>query len=629
MLVCFAVGAFALGDAFVIDAAADEPPGPTPDNFITDIAPFLQTHCSACHSGDAAEGGIDFDRYRESSNVQEDYELWEKVIRLVRDHQMPPADEQQPTSEEIILLDAAIERELATFDCSIEKHPGRVTIRRLNKAEYNNTVRDLIGVDLRLAHDFPSDDVGEGFDNIGDVLTIPPILLERYLGAAETIAQRVVGDDAVRKRVYPREPDPEDLESVVRVARENVSLFAAKAYRRPLNENDKDRLFDLMRYAYRQGSEPDEIMQLVTAAILSNPSFIFRVERDPPSNDEDGIRELDGYELASRLSYFLWSSMPDQRLFDLAESGELVKPDVLAAQAKRMLADPKSRALVDNFAGQWLQLRDVSRLMPDPELFPDFDGALRDSMRRETETFVERLIQEDRSVLELLDADFTYVDQRLARHYGLDGVQGKEFQKVSLGAGRRGILTHASILMLTSNPTRTSPVKRGKWILENMLAEPPPPPPADVPELEEGGETLGTLREQMEEHRSNESCAACHRTMDALGFGLENYDAIGAWRDRDGRHDVDASGELPGGRQFDGASELMTILVEEKKDQFCKCLAAKLLTYALGRGLVSYDRCTVTAAVAAMEQNEYRFSALVTSIVTSDPFRLREGRKEP
>ncbi|NND96316.1 MAG: DUF1588 domain-containing protein, partial [Pirellulaceae bacterium] len=318
-----------------------------------------------------------------------------------------------------------------------------------------------------------------------------------------------------------------------------------------------------------------------------------------------------------------------QRLFDLADSGDLTKHDVLASEAKRMLADPKSIALVDNFAGQWLQLRDLSRLMPDPVKYPNFDGALGSAMRRETEMFFGELIREDRSVLEFLSADFTYVNQRLARHYGIPEVTGDDFQRVRLADGRRGVLTHASILMLTSNPTRTSPVKRGKWILDNILAEPPPPPPADVPELEEGAETLGSLREQMEQHRANEACAVCHRTMDALGFGLENFDAIGAWRDLDGKFPIDASGELPGGRQFNGATDLMRILLDDKKDQFCKCLAEKLLTYALGRGLRSYDRCTVKECLVIMKQRDYRFSALVTAIVTSDPFTMREAKREP
>jgi len=603
---------------------ADQPESPL--NFAEKIAPFLQAHCVGCHSGEDAEGGIELDRYRDSANIQTDYERWEKIIRLINEHQMPPADEPQPSSKEIAAASAAIEIELAAFDCSLQKHPGRVTIRRLNKAEYNNTIRDLVGLDLRLADDFPSDDVGNGFDNMGDVLSIPPILLEKYLGAAYAIAQRVYEDEAARKRVFPHEPESDDQR--IEAARQNVREFATKAYRRPLTANEEDRLFDIMRNAFQQGAGVPEIFETVTAAILSSPHFIFRVEQDPEPEDEDGIRELNGFELASRLSYFLWSSMPDQRLFDLAQSGELTKHSVLAAEAKRMLADPKSRALVDNFAGQWLQLRDVSRLMPDPEKYPDFDGELRTAMRRETEMFFETMIRDDRSVLEFLSADFTYINGRLARHYGIEEVTGDEFQRVSMADGRRGVLTHASILMLTSNPTRTSPVKRGKWILENVLAEPPPPPPPNVPELEEGVETLGSLRERMEQHRANESCAVCHRTMDALGFGLENFDAIGAWRDRDGQFDVDASGELPGGRKFDGASELMQVLVDRKKEQFCKCLAGKLLTYGLGRGLGSYDRCALNDAVATLIENDYRFGSLVTSIVTSDPFTMREARRK-
>lgn len=623
-----------------IAASKDVEDAVSETHFVQNVVPFLETHCIGCHSSGDAEGGIAFDRFSESSDVQNHYELWEKVARLVSEHQMPPAEELQPSTEEIIALTAAIETELSRFDCSSERHPGRVTIRRLNKAEYNNTVRDLVGLDLRLADDFPSDDVGNGFDNIGDVLSIPPILLEKYLEAAQTIADRVYENESARKRVFPHQPNSDGER--VEVARRNVRSFATQAFRRPLTDREEERLFNLMSVAWEHESSEAEIYKTVIAAILSNPHFLFRVEEDSPATgpdifgdgreggpeSDDGIRELNGYELASRLSYFLWSSMPDQRLFALAESGELKKHDVLTAEAKRMLADPKSRALVDNFAGQWLQLRDVSRLTPDPDLFPQFDDALRTAMRRETELFFETIIREDRSVLEFLSADFTYVNERLAQHYGIPDISGEAFQRVSLADGRRGVLTHASILMLTSNPTRTSPVKRGKWILDNILAEPPPPAPPGVPELEEGGETLGSLREQMEEHRANEACAVCHRTMDALGFGLENFDAIGGWRDSDGRFDIDASGELPGGRQFDGAAELMEILVAEKKQQFSKSLASKLLTYALGRGLSSFDRCTVNDAVDALAENDYRFGSLVTAIVTSDPFTLRETRRE-
>jgi hypothetical protein len=598
-------------------------------HFATELRPLLQQFCWDCHSAGDAEGGIAFDRYVDSAEIQSDFELWEKVIRLVKERQMPPADAAEIDNESLQRIVNGIEYELSQFDCSVETRPGRVTIQRLNKAEYNNTIRDLTGLELQLANDFPSDDVGNGFDNIGDVLSLPPILLEKYLEAAETIAEAIWSNEEVRNRVFSIKPKSESLEDQVAAATENVRLFATKAFRRPLAEEELQKLFQLMRATWQRDGSDSEIMQTVTIAILSSPNFIFRVEDD--SNDrldqenEDPItRRLNDYELASRLSYFLWSSMPDDRLFDLASRGELQDPATLVSEAKRMLKDPKANALVDNFAGQWLQLRDVERLTPDPGRFPTYTKDLGIAMRRETEEFFRRVVRHDRSILDFLNANYTYINEPLAKHYGIEGVKGEEFREVSLQGGRRGILTHASILTLTSNPTRTSPVKRGKWILENILDEPPPPPPSDVPELEEGAETLGSLREQMEQHRANPACAVCHRTMDAIGFGLENFDAIGVWRDRDGKEQINASGQLPGNKQFEGASELMAILAQEKKEAFARCLTEKILTYALGRGLVSFDRCVVNDAVSELERNDYRFSALVAAVVTSDAFTKRE-----
>lgn len=595
------------------------------DSFLREVVPFLKVHCYECHNADEPEGGIAFEKYNKNANVQESYDLWEQVIRLLNEHQMPPADQPQPSKSEIAKVSLALETVLESFDCSADKHPGRVTIRRLNKAEYNNTIRDLTGLDLKLADGFPSDDVGEGFDNIGDVLSLPPILLEKYLEAAYTVADGIFEDTKLSKRIFPHESASDNLLAQAQAARLNIQHFASRAFRRPVTQDEQVRLFTIMRDAWGQDAESEEIYKTVVVAVLTSPHFLFRIEKDPEQDDEDGIRKLDGFELASRLSYFLWSSMPDQRLMDLAKTGKLMQRDVLVTETKRMLQDPKAIALVENFAGQWLQLRDVTRLEPDPDLFPSFDDELQQSMRRETELFFQAMITEDRNVLEFLTADFTYVDQRLASHYGMRPIKEQGFQRVKLLKGRRGILTHASILMLTSNPTRTSPVKRGKWILDNILAEPPPPPPADVPELEEGIETLGSLREQMEQHRANESCAVCHRTMDALGFGLENFDAIGAWRNRDGKFEIDASGELPGGISFDGADGLMKILTENKAEQFCRCLAQKLLIYGLGRGLTTYDRCVINDAYSRLQTNEYRFSELVIAIITSDPFMMREA----
>ena len=615
------------GVVFVETATADEKPAAAePTAFAARIAPFLQKHCSSCHGENSPEGGLSFVKYRDSANIQTDYELWEHVVRLLNERQMPPADEPQPTPKETAAVVIAIRDELAKFDCSAAQHPGRVTIRRLNKVEYNNTICDLLGLDFKPANDFPSDDVGEGFDNIGDLLTIPPILMEKYLAAAEEIATRALADESARKRILVHTPADESKR--VETAIRNVREFAERAYRRPIDGEEAQQLFAIMRFAFEQGAPDHEIMSTVVQAILVSPHFLFRIERDPSRDDKNGIRELDDFEVATRLSYFLWSSLPDEELFSLARAGKLKQQETLLAQTKRMLADPKSRALVENFAGQWLQLRDVSHLVPDPKTFPEFDDELRAAMLGETQQFFAGLIRDDRSVLELLDGNYSFVNERLARHYGIEGISGSEFQRVSLGGRRRGVLTHASILLLTSNPTRTSPVKRGKWILENVLGEPPPPPPPDAPPLDEKAETFGSLRERMEQHRTNEACAVCHRSMDTLGFGLENFDAIGKWRDRDGRFEIDPTGTLPGDRTFSGPAELMTILATEKKDAFRRCLTKKLLTYALGRGLVSYDRCTIESILRQLDENDNRFSALVAGIVTSDPFLLREARRE-
>lgn len=608
-----------------VQAQTPQPVEPGKSHYQSNVYPFVNKFCSDCHSGDEAEAGIDFGKFSESSNIQEKYDTWETIRRIIAEGQMPPPDVDQPSPDEVVKILDAIDLELASFDCTSVRHPGLVTIRRLNRAEYDNTIRDLLGLELDLSQDFPTDDVGAGFDNIGDVLTLPPILFEKYLDAAERVADAAFANEQARQRILKYTPNNESER--VEVVRKNVEQFAERAYRRPLAPAEKDRLFAIMAAAWDQNLSVEEIFKTVVAAILTNPNFLYRIEADPEELPEDGIRPLNSFELASRMSYFIWSSMPDDELFAVARSGELLNREIRNAQVQRMLADPKAQALVDNFAGQWLQLRDVARLTPDNELFPGFDAELRAAMQLETETFFLHLMQQNRSLLDFLNADYTFVNERLARHYGMTDIQGPDFRQVPLPEGRRGVLTHASILMLTSNPTRTSPVKRGKWILENILAEPPPPAPPNVPELEEGVETLGSLREQMEQHRANPSCSVCHRTMDALGFGLENFDPIGGWRDRDGRFDIDASGELPGGRKFDGAGELMLILSEEKKQEFCRCIIKKMLTFAIGRGLESYDRCAVNEILSALEQNEYRFGTLVAEIISSEPFMLREARR--
>lgn len=385
-------------------------------------------------------------------------------------------------------------------------------------------------------------------------------------------------------------------------------------------------------------------MQRAFMAVLVSPKFLFRLELDDRPDSAEP-HPLDEFQLASRLSYFLWNTMPDQELFELAKRGELSKD--LDAQVRRMLKDPRSRSLVENFAMQWLQLKRLKTYTPDSKLFPSFNEQLRSAMARETELFMEEIVRDDRSVLEMLDADYTYLNETLARHYGIADTMGnwagqkperqggqqiprREFVRVSLPHKLRGgLLTQASILTVTSNPTRTSPVKRGRWVLEQILGAPPPPPPPNVPELAEGdkAQLTGSLRQRMEQHRANPACANCHAKMDPLGFAFENYDAIGAFRTKDGEFPIETAGVLPDGKAFQGPGELKSILME-KRGQFTRCLTEKLMIYALGRGLEYYDRRPVMQIQEALAKNDYKFSVLVSEIVKSDPFRLRRGKAE-
>ena len=586
------------------------------------IRVFLDDNCTGCHCGDEPEAGMPLDNFDSLVNVNQNRHVWLHVVEKIRMGEMPPEDEIQPSKKLKDEFLAIVESELGRFDCRKHVKPGRVTIRRLNRFEYNNTIRDLLAVDFEPAAEFPADDVGAGFDNLGDVLSLPPLLMEKYLDAASEIAKRVLADDSAKSQLLIATSN--DTLSSHDAAELCIEKLATRAFRRPLQEEERKRLVQLFNTVFEATDNFEESISFVTQAVLVSPSFLFRIEYND-GEDFRAARPLNDFEVATRLSYFLWSSIPDDELFDAARNGKLTKDDELAIQVGRMLADPKSETLVNNFATQWLELKNLEKLNPGEEQYPEFDEPLRTAMRKETESFIRSILREDRSVLDMIDADFTFVNERLARHYGIEGVQGEEFQRVSLQDNRRGgILTQASILTLTSNPTRTSPVKRGKWILDNILGEPPPPPPPGVEELDEGDtELLGTLRERMKQHRDIASCAVCHNKMDALGFGFENFDGIGSWRDSDGKFAIDASGELPGKLAFNGPAELREILKNTKKDQFVRCLTEKLLTYALGRMLGPEDRCTVDLIVAELKENDFRFSVLVQSIVSSDAFRMR------
>ncbi|QDT25442.1 hypothetical protein Enr10x_07380 [Gimesia panareensis] len=740
--------------------------------FNSQVKQFISKFCLDCHTGKDAEAGLALEKFTTRTSILEQREEWEKIVKRIQIQSMPPKDAGElPSDQEREDVLAWFDDALYGVDCSGDVNPGRVTIRRLNRNEYNNTIRDLIGVDFSPAENFPSDDVGYGFDNIGDVLSLPPLLMEKYLDAAEQISEKAIfantpesypwkkisdkqlkkegavtirrsgagfhsrgtlkgtvnlkqdgeyeiriiagqtpaGDEAAKMEVkldgkplktfevkadrnspekytlpkaiklpkgkhdleisflndfydpkgppkkrdrnlYVNEvavrgpkgklPDdvpashhklitctPEKGRSERYCAERIFKPFMEQAFRRPVSRNEMKPIVDLVTATVESGRTFEQGVQVGMQAVLVSPHFLFRIEGLQDSEDESNkIQNVAQYELASRLSYFLWSSMPDERLFSLAGQGRLDDPRTLRMEVKRMLADPKSEAFVKNFAGQWLNLRNLEDLSPDPRKFRVFNTQLKADMRRETEEFFAYIMREDRSVVDFINADYTFMNENLAKFYGNDKVKGEKFQKVNLDKSRRaGLITQASILTLTSNPERTSPVKRGKWIMENILGTPPPTPPPNVPELEESaeGKQNMTLREQLALHRKMPGCAACHDQMDPLGLGFENFDAIGRWRTKEGKHKIDASGKLPDGRTFESPVQLIGIL-EQQKDGFCRSLTEKMLTYAIGRGTEYYDKCAIDEITANFTAKGYRFSELVTEIVLSDPFLKRQ-----
>jgi mono/diheme cytochrome c family protein len=766
------VCALLVGQTLVCQARAAAP------DFANTIQPFLTKNCVLCHNPKAQVGGLDLTATHGEADVVKNRDLWETVATRIRNGEMPPKGRPVPAHAEVAKVTDWIDGTFARADKNAKPDPGRVTARRLNRIEYSNTIRDLLAVNFRAGDVFPPDDFGYGFDNIGDVLSLSPVLMEKYLAAAETIAKRAIHADgpmkAVMNRVQPeastgkfnfpaeadydirtaiagrkndmfhpvqlivqldgkdfktftigvgnrngrsfegrvRVPDGEHVlttkmvllpfdeqaqtayaalkektqKQLVEGTRDEkkaaalldfsrdpatddprkrgmhvdyfeirgpfnenpkpasyakifvcetkddacghqiVENLARRAYRRPVTAEEVDKIAGFIKLAQHNGDSFDQGVRIALEAILVSPDFLFRIEHDRNPNDPAAQHRISDFELATRLSYFLWNSMPDDALFADADKGTLHTPEVLNAEVGRMLHDPKSIALVDNFAGQWLQLRNLDSVKPDPDKFPEFDPELRDSMKQETRLFIKNVMDEDRSILDFLNAKYSFLNERLAKFYGIDGVTGNEFRKVDLtGTPRGGLLTQASVLTVSSYPNRTSVVIRGKWVLENLLNAPPPPPPPDVPGLDENklGVTA-SLRQQMEIHRANAVCASCHTKMDPLGFGLENFNAIGKYRTTDGNFPVDASGTLPDGRTFKNAVELESLLASQPQS-FADCVTEKMLTYALGRGLERYDQPAVHQIVTHLAANDYRFSVLVRDIVNSMPFQMRRG----
>jgi hypothetical protein len=517
-------------------------------------------------------------------------------------------------------------------------NPGRVTLRRLNNLEYDNTIRDLVGLDLKpsRAFGFTADEFGEGFDNNADVLTLAPVDGENYLRATRQIASQALdpANAAARARIMICDiaTTPEAT-----CGPQIVKAFATRAFRRPVSDDDVTPYLELIALARSKGDDFDRAVRLAVQGILMAPDFLFRVEEDPAPGV---IHPLGDYELASRLSYFLWSSMPDDALFAKAARKELGKADEIVAQVRRMLADPRASALSINLVRQWLQTSELAseKKAPDRRLFPTFDEPLRQAMQREVEVSFAEVFSGKVSATDLLIADHIHVNRRLAEHYGLPDagtLPVADFQRVAVTGGRRGgILRQASFLTLTSKNDVQSPVVRGKWVLDRVLCSPPASPPPNVPTFNPAdkttteGQAPGTVRQKLEavHHKRGPECRACHTVMDPLGFAFEHYDAIGAWRDTENGLPVDASGTMPGtGAAFDGAGDLVELLVRD--DRFAACVARKVLTYALGRGMRDADRPVLDDIAARLVAGGFRFPALLEMVATSRLATMRQGEE--
>jgi len=762
--------------------------------FKSEVAPIFAKRCTECHGPEKKKGGVRLDQPATLQSVIGDTEQWLALIEQVSTQQMPPEDKPKLDAKDTETLVKWATAAVDLADNRRPKDPGFVLPRRLNRTEYNNTTRDLLGIDLRLADEFPPDDSGYGFDNIAAVLTMSPLLAEKYLEAAEIAVDVGFGgvnprakasgnelrknrfklmqgvqfngtldflseatatfsteckigseyelkasawqdkaldepakaelrmdgnlvlsfdipnsesnplkfkhefkatatkhefalkftndfydakkrldrnlhfsslrfeplgglgaDGEFAKRVLIAKPGPDTSDE--KAAELVLYRFAMRAYRRTPTA---DELIKLLKFYHDGFSErkstiaaakdasklsketPYEAgIKRALTAVLVSPHFLLRTEPRrgagvSPANLAGGtpaphsIWELSDYEIATRLSYFFWSSMPDDALFELAEKNQLREPAVRAREIKRMLADQKSKALVKNFGGQWLELRNLDEVSFNGRRFPEWNNDLANAMHREGEMLFEEIVKEDKSVLDFLDPGYTFLNEKLAKHYGIADVKGDEMRRVSTaGSKRGGILTMGSTLAVTSNPTRTSPVKRGKWVLENVLGAPPPPPPPEVPALADKpkDEAETPLRERLEKHRADPTCAVCHIKMDGFGFALENFDAIGRWREKDGKFPVDAGSKIPGEDPINGVDDLKKAMLKHK-DQFIRNLADKLLTYALGRGTKPYDRPTLNQIVRRADAEGNKFSSLILAIVESDAFLKRRERRE-
>ncbi len=742
---------------------------------------LVNQYCLTCHNDKLKTAGISLQGL-DISKAGENPAVWEKVLRKVSSSEMPPAGLPRPDAATAKAFSSSLQNELDRY-AAVHPDPGHPVIHRLNRAEYSNAIRDLLALDINPGAKLPADDSGYGFDNIGDVLSLSPVLIERYMSVGRMVSRLAVGDPDVKPAVDVFAPSreraapgtrnrggeriaddvpfdsagglsfeytfPLDAEYVFKVtnggggrggpdpglelripvkagvrhvsltfirssavpeaipglgrnaggpagagtgpdnldlrldgvrlrlfetrspafasfsiagpynvtgpgdspsrqkifickpatpaeetpcARKILTALVRRGYRRPATELDLKpllALYDNGRHDEQAGSF-DNGIEMALRGLLVSPEFLFRIEHDPAAAAPGSVHRVSDFELASRLSFFLWSSIPDDELLRLAEEGRLKDPKILRQQTARMLDDPKSKAFIDNFSGQYLFVRNLETLKPDPDAFPEYDSALRRDFEQETTLFFNAIVRENRPVTELLDAKFTFLNERLAGFYGVPGVHGSQFRRVEItDPNRTGILGQGSLLTVTSYPNRTSVVQRGKWVLENLLGTPPPPPPPNVPSLDpHGKDGKLSMRQAMEMHRANPVCASCHSRMDPIGFALENFDGVGAWRDtdKDNGTPIDASGKLPDGTEFNGPAGLKNLLLTQHRDDFISTFTQKLLTYALGRGVEPSDLPAVRAIMRDAAQQNDTIPALIDCIVRSPQFQMRRTR---
>lgn len=596
---------------------------------------FVQNYCLDCHADDGAESGLDLSQFASAVDVTTAIDSWNQIAVRVSERQMPPSDVELPSDSLRAGFVSWVRTTIYNDVCGDGVSPGPPMLRRLNRTEYANTVRDLLGIHINAGHALPNDGAGgEGFDNASETLFISPIYAEKYLDAARAAIGHALKDPEARARIIPAAPDTQTTSNAA--ARQVLSAFLPRAFRRSVDAVEIDEYASLFGQLIADGETYESAVELTLTAVMVSPKFLFLTE----SAGTPGERiRVSSYELASRLSYFLWASMPDDELLRLAAADELHDDEVLTQQVRRMLRSPVSRrglrrdAKVRDFAKsfmeQWLGTRALGReFKPDPSIAGRYNSELEGGLKYEPIFFFEDLLAENRSVLNLIDSDFTYVNRTLARHYRVQGEFREQPKLVQLKKDdhRGGLLGMGAVLAVSSYAHRTSPVLRGKWILETILGTPPPPPPEDVPALDESEKATSpaSLRERLELHRADATCASCHDAMDPLGFGLENYDVLGRWRTEVDGHPIDNEGKLPSGQAFRGPAELKQILLE-RKDEFARHLTRKLLGYALARGLTHEDNCVVDEIAKKLAADDYRAQTLVLEIVKSTPFQFKQN----